>query len=68
MIQINSEACKGCGICISMCPSDVLTFSDEFNSTGFRYPVVKNSDNCTGCGNCMVYCPDFAIVVKNDEE
>ena len=68
MVQIIPDACKGCGICISVCPVKILAFSGEFNSRGVHFPEVTEPEKCTSCGNCMVYCPDFAMVVdKNDK-
>ena len=61
MVSINVELCKGCGFCIEFCPSDVLEFSDGFNSKGYHPPRAVRPEACTGCDLCGVYCPDFAI-------
>ncbi len=53
--------CKGCGICVEFCPSNVLELSDEGKST------VVREDDCIRCGFCELHCPDFAIVVKEKE-
>ncbi len=66
MVFIEKDACKGCGICIMVCPKKILKFSDEFNHRGVHYPELINKDECTLCENCMIYCPDFAVVVKKD--
>jgi 2-oxoglutarate ferredoxin oxidoreductase subunit delta len=66
-VYILREACKGvndCGICIFVCPKDVLGISDVLNRKGFFPPEVVDEAACTQCGNCMVYCPDMAIVVE----
>jgi len=60
-VSIIKDRCKGCGICISYCPMNVLEVSEEFNSKGYHFPVVKNPDNCINCGLCEMLCPDFAI-------
>lgn len=67
MVLVNSEACKGCGICIAFCPVKILSFSEAFNSKGFHFPEVSDQKKCTKCRNCMIYCPDFAMVVTDDE-
>lgn len=67
MVLINEVACKGCGICIEMCPVKILSFSREFNETGFHFPEVSDQKKCVRCKNCMIYCPDFAMVVTEDE-
>jgi len=28
-IEINRELCIGCGLCISVCPADTISFVDE---------------------------------------
>ncbi len=61
-IQIDSEVCKGCELCIEACPRDSLALSKSINHSGFRYVELKE-DNCTGCTNCALVCPDAAIKV-----
>lgn len=66
MVQINKDACKGCGICIVMCPVKILEFSGELNNRGVHFPKITDEEKCTKCENCMIYCPDFAMVVSED--
>ncbi len=67
MVLVNETACKGCGICIAMCPVKILNFSEDFNEQGFHFPKVSDQGKCVKCRNCMIYCPDFAMVVNDDE-
>lgn len=67
MVFVNENACKGCGICIAMCPVKILALSEDFNDMGVRYPRVLDQAKCVSCKNCMIYCPDFAMVVTEDE-
>jgi len=62
-IIINTERCKGCGLCIIACPSNVLELAIEVNSKGYNFAQVKNSDECTGCANCGYVCPDGCITI-----
>jgi 2-oxoglutarate ferredoxin oxidoreductase subunit delta len=55
-ITIIPKYCKGCEICIKMCPTQVLDLKD------FKVHVV-NIEACTECMLCEVRCPDFAIEV-----
>ncbi|MBN1401532.1 MAG: 4Fe-4S binding protein [Anaerolineae bacterium] len=62
-IEINHAWCKGCYLCISVCPRQVLGISRE-GWTGSHYPVVvRDIERCTACRNCEMYCPDLAIEV-----
>jgi 2-oxoglutarate ferredoxin oxidoreductase subunit delta len=68
MIYIDKESCKGCGICISVCPKKIIKFSQNMNKKGVHFPEIINESECILCENCMIYCPDFAVVVKKDEK
>jgi 2-oxoglutarate ferredoxin oxidoreductase subunit delta len=35
-IEINQELCKGCELCISFCPKECITLSDQFNAAGYE--------------------------------
>ena len=66
-ISLLLQSCKGvedCGICIFVCPKEVLIESDKMNEAGYIPPKVKDETLCTECQNCMISCPDFAIVVE----
>ena len=62
-IVVDVDRCKGCGVCISSCPCNVLDFSSEVNGKGYRYIKMSNEDGCTGCASCGLICPDSCIVV-----
>ncbi len=65
-VVINIEKCKGCEVCISACPNDVLAISNEVNSKGYHYAIKVNSE-CTGCVNCAIVCPDAVITVYREK-
>jgi 2-oxoglutarate ferredoxin oxidoreductase subunit alpha len=60
-VFVRTDICKGCSFCIDFCPTDCLTFSNEFNAKGYHFPVLSAPEACTGCDLCGLYCPDFAI-------
>ncbi|MFH1878230.1 MAG: ferredoxin family protein [Candidatus Omnitrophota bacterium] len=62
-IKIDKQRCKGCGLCVNVCPGQVLILSGEVNKKGFRYAVAERPENCTGCGLCYVICPDCGIEI-----
>ncbi len=61
MIIIDEDMCKGCGICIEVCPKGVLEISVTINRRGYYIPVVKCAGDCVCCRLCEIICPDFAI-------
>lgn len=63
-IDIDKERCKGCGLCIEVCPTDVLEFSKGYNNKGYHPAQVKDIEKCIGCGFCYQMCPDVCITVK----
>jgi 2-oxoglutarate ferredoxin oxidoreductase subunit delta len=61
-IVINIERCKGCEVCVDVCPESVIAMSKAVNGKGYHYAESIN-ENCTGCTNCAVVCPDGVITV-----
>lgn len=59
-LEITATWCKGCDICVTVCPERCLTLGTE--------GVVEVSDAgaCSGCRVCEWLCPDFAIRVRTD--
>jgi len=64
-VTIAAERCKGCELCISACPPQVLGMTTEHNELGFPYPELV--PGCTGCGACLLVCPDFCFEVYQYE-
>ncbi|MFH1562967.1 MAG: 4Fe-4S binding protein [Nitrospirota bacterium] len=62
-IVINSNRCKGCELCTTACPHNLIVMSEELNTSSFHPAVFIQSDKCTGCTLCAVICPDIAIEV-----
>ncbi len=67
MIEVNEDYCKGCNLCIIMCPRDALEEAEELNKKGV-HPPVEVEDRCNDCRLCELICPDFAITVTDEDE
>ena len=60
-LVINTDWCKGCGICAAFCPKGALEVADE------KVRRAEGTD-CILCGMCEQRCPDYAIYIKEEEE
>ncbi|HXL01624.1 MAG TPA: 4Fe-4S binding protein [Candidatus Atribacteria bacterium] len=65
-VNINQEFCKGCGLCVNICPKKILTIEDNFNSKGYYPATMIDEEKCTACGFCAQVCPDVAISVYRE--
>ena len=62
-IEVNDLYCKGCELCVSACPQQVLSIDiDHLTPKGY-HPVRLNQDGCTGCGICALVCPEASLTV-----
>ena len=64
-VTFNEDKCKGCGLCISVCPKQILVFQeDHFNSKGFHPASIIDQEKCITCLSCAIICPDCVIKVE----
>lgn len=63
-IIIDEFRCKGCGLCVRVCPKQLILLSEHINNYGYTPALFMDSDmRCTGCALCASMCPDVAILV-----
>jgi 2-oxoglutarate ferredoxin oxidoreductase subunit delta len=64
-ITIDFERCKGCRLCVSVCPRNIIGMDTGINSSGYPFVSVSasKSGECTGCLACAAMCPEAAITV-----
>ena len=60
-VEIVTDLCKGCLLCIEACPPEVLIMSDNLNKMGY-HPVEYVGDGCTSCGICYYICPELGTI------
>ena len=65
-LYVARDQCKGCELCVEVCPVDVLELSGELNSRGVLSPALKGEGKCTLCTLCENMCPDLAIYILPD--
>lgn len=59
-IKLNTKRCKGCYLCVSVCPVKALSPSGELGEQGYE-TVKVDEEKCITCGSCYRMCPDYAI-------
>lgn len=67
-IKIDRERCKGCHLCIEVCPNHRIVVEEELNRKGyapakFVEEVKVNEKGCIACAQCATVCPEVAIEV-----
>ena len=62
-IEVNTERCKGCSLCIIACPHQVIALANKVNLRGYPYVEAVNEEACVGCASCGIVCPDGCITV-----
>jgi 2-oxoglutarate ferredoxin oxidoreductase subunit delta len=65
-IVIDRDRCKGCHLCIDVCPNELIEVDKTLNKKGYspaRVSEKKKEKGCTGCAQCALVCPEVAIEV-----
>lgn len=64
-VSFRQERCKGCGLCIMVCPKKIIFLDQSLtNPKGYHPATVTDMDACIGCANCARMCPDSVITVE----
>ena len=56
-LALDQEKCVGCGMCLTVCPQQVLGMRNGC-------AAIENRDRCMECGACSRNCPTGAVTVK----
>jgi len=56
-LDLDQDKCTGCGLCLLVCPQEVLSMN------GGKAAVVQR-DRCMECSACATNCPAGAVTVE----
>jgi 2-oxoglutarate ferredoxin oxidoreductase subunit delta len=62
-VIIDNKLCKGCSLCVSVCPVHIISLCGELNSEGYQPAHIEEMEKCTACLSCALICPDTAIEI-----
>ena len=65
---IEENLCKGCGLCVSVCPKKVLEIDKKVNTKGYFPAYQARPEDCIVCAICCNMCPDVAITITEETE
>ncbi len=64
-VKFNEEMCKGCGLCVTFCPKQILRMAPvRINAKGYHPAECIDLEKCIGCASCARMCPDVVITVE----
>lgn len=58
-LEVTVSWCKACGICMQLCPRDVLGEEEVTKKV-----ILIAPDKCNGCGLCELACPDYVFTIR----
>ena len=68
-VNIDMERCKGCGVCVHVCPKQVLALQKSvLNQAGHTPVAMAHPEACIGCAQCALMCPDQVLEVEREEK
>lgn len=63
-LEIAQDRCKGCGLCVTVCPKQVLALNEStVNTLGYHPVRLLAAGPCTSCALCARICPDAVFSV-----
>lgn len=64
-IVIDSTKCKGCFLCVNVCPTKAIKPSGILGAKGYETVIVDEA-RCIKCGSCYKMCPDYVIEILEE--
>lgn len=67
IMTIDSQRCKGCGLCVSACPKKIMDIDrTATNKKGYYSACNTDIAACVACGSCAIICPDAVITLEKE--
>ncbi|HZK57513.1 MAG TPA: 4Fe-4S binding protein [Clostridia bacterium] len=67
-VTFNEDRCKGCGLCVTVCPVNIIKMDENrINTKGYHPATIYEMDKCIACANCATICPDLVIIVERED-
>ena len=64
-MQVQFERCKGCGLCVTVCPKKIVALQKEKrNEKGYFTAVCTDEDACISFAMVSMIFPDCAITIQ----
>jgi 2-oxoglutarate ferredoxin oxidoreductase subunit delta len=64
-VSVSTVFCKGCGLCVDICPEHIMALDmHTITAKGYHPAVCIDQPACTGCISCATICPDVAITIE----
>ena len=64
-VSFETDLCKGCGLCVSVCPKKIIVLAkDKINKKGHSPAEITDQEKCIACAFCATMCPDSVIKVE----
>jgi len=65
-VVIESAECKGCRLCVEVCPKHCISIGSEINVLGYQFARFE-SGSCNACGLCFYVCPEPGAITVYKE-
>ena len=67
ILEFDRDRCKGCELCISVCPRHILALdTSTTNIRGYHPAAVTDQAACIACASCARICPDSVISIYKE--
>ncbi|MEW6724366.1 MAG: 4Fe-4S binding protein [Bacillota bacterium] len=65
-VVFSEERCKGCELCVTACPKQIIRMGEHINTKGFHPATIVDPEKCIGCAFCARMCPDMVIEIHRE--